>query len=44
MLVPAAVPAPEPALSLYRARVAYVHAYTQYAIQIARDKSMYQRE
>ena len=38
------MPAPEPALSPYRARVAHVHAYTQYSIRIARDKSMYQRE
>ena len=41
-LVP--VPIPEPALSLYCACVAYIHACTQYSIQIARDKSMYQRE
>ena len=43
-LTPAPMPAPEPALSLYRARVAHVHAYTQYSIQIARDKLIYQRE
>ena len=42
--MPAPVPAPEPALSPYRARVAHVHACTQYSIQIAHDKSMYQRE